>query len=338
MVTLKDIAKRAGVNISTVSKALNDSKEISLKKKREIKKIAESLNYSPNFSARALVGKGTSSIGVIFPEIRSNYYARIFNYIESEMKATNFTLIMGTTNFELVNEIKYIQVLSTRRVDGIVLVASMNKEIEKTIDIIHSKYKIPFLLIESFIKPRKYDYIMIDNQYGIDLAVDYFYKLGFKTIGYVADTISAKTRLQWFIEAIKRKGLPYNKRHVKIGEERFEIGGYLRMQEMLAEPDCPEAIFASYDHIAIGAMKAVHEAGLTIPDDISFIGFDNIRESEYLYKPLTTIEPPIKQMVEIGMRTLIEKITGNKNTNTQHISLNPELVIRETTRKFQQVR
>jgi DNA-binding LacI/PurR family transcriptional regulator len=331
MVTLKDIAKKAGVNISTVSKALNDNKEISRGKREEIKRIAEELNYSPNISARTLVGKGSNSIGVIFPEIRSNYYAKMFYYIQNELEDTNFSLIMATTNFELANEKKYIQVFSTRRVDGIVLVASMNKEIENTLNSILKKHHIPFLFIESFIKSKTYDYITIDNRYGVDLAVGYFHKLGFTNIGFICETLSAHTRHKWFIEALEKRGLVANMRHIKNGEERFELGGYLRMQELLAEPDCPNAVFVSYDHMAIGAMKAIYDKGLRIPEDISLIGFDNIRESEFLIKPLTTVAPPIKEMVGIGIKTLLDKIEHKEKKVAQHISLHPELIVREST-------
>ena len=332
MIRLKDIAQKAGVNVSTVSKALNDSKEISSEKKSEIKKIAEELNYRPNLSARALVGKGTNSIGVILPEIRSNYYARMFNYIENDVSGTDYSLIMGTTHFKLENEIKYIQVLSSRGVDGIILVASMNDEIEKTLDSVLKKYKIPFLLIESFIRPRNYDYIMIDNRYGVDLAIDHFYNLGYREIGFISETIADKSRLKGFIEALEKRGLTCRESYLKSGEERFEIGGYLRMMEMLEEPDYPKAIFAAYDHMAIGAIKVIHEKGLRIPEDISIIGFDNIRESEFLIPPLTTVAPPIKEMVDIGMKTFLDKIERKENSIVQHVSLNPELIIRKTTR------
>jgi LacI family transcriptional regulator len=331
MVTLKDIAAKAGVNISSVSKALNGSKEISPQKTMEIKQIARELNYMPNLSARALAGKGTCSIGVILPEIQSNYYACIMNNIETELSTADYSIIISTTNFDLKNEIRYLDILCSRAVDAILLIGAMNEGIEDYASLIEAKYNIPILFLESFIELRNHDYIMIDNRFGISLAVEHLKKIGFSQIGFISEDISARTRLRWFKDALKDNGLDFLKRFVKIGPERFELGGYRRMKELLAEPDHPKAVFASYDDMAVGALKAIHDAGLRVPEDISIIGFDNIRESEFLLTPLTTIVPPIKEMVSIGIKLLLEKIAAPRSAMSHRLILKPNLIVRSST-------
>ncbi len=320
------------MNVSTVSKALNNSPEISESKREEIKAIARELNYLPNLSARALVGKRSNSIGVILPEIRSNYYATMFNHIEEAVNGTGLSLIMGTTNFNVANEIRYLNVLSSRQVDGIILIASMHGEIEESLNLIAEKYNIPILLIESFIDSPSHDYIMIDNRYGINLAIKYFKQCKHERIGFISETISARTRLPWFRETMKENGYAIFEKFIKIGEERFELGGYLRMKELLQQKTAPDAVFVSYDHMAIGAMKAAYELGFRIPEDIAIIGFDNIRESEYLYKPLSTISPPIKEMVQIGMNLLSDRMNNTTGSAPQHITLKPTIFLRGTTK------
>lgn len=330
MVTLKDIAKRAGVNISSVSKALNDSHEISEEKKKEIRIIADELNYIPNLSARALAGKASNSIGVILPEIASNLYARMMNGIENELNNSNYSIIMSTTNFQIESEVKMLHLFCSRAVDGILLIGSLNKDIEDHVTIIKKKYDIPIILLESHFELSKHDYVTIDNQYGIDLAIKHFKKRGYQRIGYISDDISASARLRLFKSAMVKNDLTFENKYVKTGPERFELGGYLRMKELLATPDFPRAVLASYDDVAIGAIKAIDEAGYNIPGDIAIIGFDNIRVSEYLSRPLTTIVPPIEEMVSIGVRVLIDIILAAKPGLNYKLVLKPSLVLRET--------
>jgi DNA-binding LacI/PurR family transcriptional regulator len=330
MVTLKDIADKAGVNISSVSKALNHSKEISESKKKEIQRIAAELNYIPNLSAKALAGKGTNSIGVILPEIRSNSYARIMNCIETELNDTSYSIIMSTTNFRLDSEMEMLNVLCSRAVDGIILIGVMHEGIEDYVTEIRKRHGVPVLFLESHIALKQHDYINIDNKYGIDMALKHFKSIGHQEIGFISDSISAGARLPLFKEAMAENNLTLTNKNIRIGEERFEIGGYLRMKEFLKEGSFPGAFFASYDDMAIGAMKAVEEAGLSIPADISIIGFDNIRVAEYLTKPLTTIVPPIEEMVSIGVRLILDKISSNESRLPNRLILQPSLAIRET--------
>jgi DNA-binding LacI/PurR family transcriptional regulator len=331
MVTLKDIAKKAGVNISSVSKALNDSNEISEEKKKEIRGIAAELNYIPNLSAKALAGKGTNSIGVILPEIRSNYYARIMNCIETELNGSLYSIIMSTTNFSLDAEIEMLNLLCSRAVDGIIIIGVMHEGIEEYVTEIKKRHGVPVLFLEPHIELKQHDYIMINNKYGIDLAVKHFKKMGHQEIGFIGDSFSASARLPLFEDVMNENGLSIKKKCIKVGDERFELGGYLRMKELLKKASIPKAVFAAYDDMAIGAIKAIEEAGLIIPDDISIIGFDNIRVSEYLSLPLTTIVPPVEEMVSIGVRILLDKVKNKNMSLPYKLILQPNLIVRETT-------
>ncbi len=331
MATLKDIARELNIHPSTVSRALNNSSEVGEKTKKRVRETADRLNYVPNLSARALVGKSTRLIGVIIPEFRSNYYVNLINNIETELKQNNYSFILGKTNFEPKNAIYYINIFSQRKVDGLIITGPIFKDINKSLDLIQKNYRMPILMMEAFMEYPHYDYVNIDNAYGIEEAVKYLITRGCKNFGYIGDKLSSNKRFPYLKEALSHCGLKIKKEFVKVGSERFEEGGYLRMKELLEQKTLPEVLFASYDHMALGAMKAIHEAGLRIPEDISIFGYDNINECEYMYKSLTSISQPIREMTKIGINSLIEKIENKEESSVHHITLKPKLIVREST-------
>lgn len=334
MATLKDIARKAGVNVSTVSRALNGSNQINEETRRIIKNLAVEMNYIRDISAKVMAGKRSKSIGVIVPEMGSNYFAQILNSIEAELKDNGYSLIVGMTHHDYRNETHYLKIFSIRKVDGIILTGSMYKDIEKYLLNIKDNHNIPMVLMQPDIDFPDYDCIMIDDMTGFNAAVKLLADQGHKDIGFIADEVSSKMRLHVFKAALAQNGLKLNDRFIKVGKEMFEQGGYLQMREMLKQKELPTAIVAAYDYIAIGALKAMNENGLKVPDNISIVSYDNIRESAFLVPSLTTISPPIKEMAKIGVKLLIDKIENKENKVIQHISLKPELVIRDTTRKI----
>lgn len=331
MVTLKDIAKRACVNVSTVSRALNDSEEIGKETKDAIRHIAEQLNYKPNLTARALVGKGTNSVGIILPEVRSNYYAQIANYIESELKTYGYSMLIGLSEFETNEEAHYLDVLASHMVDGILMVSVMKPSIREKLKKASESFRIPIVMMDCYQKIQGFDRFSIDENYSLLVSIEHFKNSGLKRIGFISDEIAASARYKCFLCAMKKCDLDVDPDLVRIGKERFERGGYLRMKEILASGKKADGVFAAYDNMAIGAMKAATDSGLRIPDEISFIGTDNIRESEYLFTPLSTISRPLKEMTKISIARLIDRIETQASSDPVDVVLSGELILRDTT-------
>lgn len=265
-----------------------------MKKKQEIRNIAASLNYTPNYYAKALAGKETKTVGVIVPEISSNYYATMIGAIEMGLQDHGYSLIIGMSHHEWKLENHYLNVFWNRKVDGILIAGSMHNEITPTINRIHSD-NIPIVLIHSFIDYQNYDYVAIDDSYGIGQAIQLFKKQGHRHIGYIASELASRFRLQILKKIIHDNGLILNEKHIKIGKEANEYCGYKYMKELINEGDMPTAILAAYDDIAVGAMRALYEYKYRVPEDISIIGYDNIRQSAFLRCPLTTISPPVEK-------------------------------------------
>ncbi|WP_214627444.1 LacI family DNA-binding transcriptional regulator [Paenibacillus agaridevorans] len=333
MVTIKEIAKAAGVSPATVSRALSGSDKVTNKTRKLIERLADELNYMPNYSAKALIGKGTSLVGLIVPEISSNYFAQVIEYVESALYNRGYSLIMGTTGWDLNKGLETLKLMIGRNVDGIIYADNSNMETGAYFQAERRLDNFPIVLLNRYGGTLTHESVVVEEAYGIDLLVKHFAKLGHRAIGYLGEEKSTAVRLPLFKQALSNAGLPYEEKFIKAnGTERFEEGGYLRMKELLAEDRLPTAVFATYDYFAIGALRAAHEAGLNIPRDLSIAGFDNIRETGYMIPTLTTVSPPIREMSNRAVDILIEKINNPGSGNNHAVTaVYPSLIEREST-------
>lgn len=333
MITIKEVAKAAGVSPATVSRALAGSDRVTEKTRKLIEKIAHELNYTPNFSAKALIGKGTNLVGLIVPEISSNYFAQVIEYAEAALHKKGYTLIIGTTAWDLQKGLETLKIMMGRHVDGIIYADNSNMDTGVLFQSEQRLADYPLVVIGRYGGMHLQESVVVEEAYGISLLVKHLADLGHTSIGYLGEEKSSRVRLPLFQQALQQAGLPYCEAFIKAnGTERFEAGGYLRMKELLAEGTLPTAVFATYDYFAIGALRAAHEAGLRVPEDLSITGFDNIRETEFLVPSLTTVSPPIMEMTQRAVDILIEKIqkpeSRQKHATT---SVYPELIVRESS-------
>ncbi len=333
MATLKDIALKAEVTVSTVSRALNGNSEIKKATRDRIVQIARELNYISNKNETYFCGSTLKTIGLICPEIRGNFYSSLVNTMEVEIKEAGYTMILGLTNFKSEEELRYLDLFEKKNVDGIVFITTMNDSIKEELVNFKARCSIPLIQLANVFEVEEYDCIRFDDKLGVTLAVEHLLDLGHADIAYIGENLT-KDRQKHFVDALKKHGIKINNDFIKSGEERFEEAGYLRMKEILATEDkLPTAIFASYDDVAIGAMRAIYESGRKIPEDISVIGIDNIYLTSYLYKSLSTISNPTNEMMNIAIRILLDKIEDKGNKVIQHVVVKPELIIRESTGK-----
>jgi LacI family transcriptional regulator len=294
------------------------------------RKLADELGYIPNENARVLAGERSKTIGIILPEIDCNYYASVVGCIENKLKLNGYSLIIGQTGFEYANELHYLKLFTGKNLDGMIIDLYNAEEFIQHHSLIKNIIKVPVVFIESPCGLSEYDAIEIDNRYGVELAINHLVSLGHRRIGFVGEAISSRIRLPAFISALEKNGILPDRRLIRDGKERLEEGGYLRMRELLNLPDPPTAVFASYDTMAHGALKAIAEHGLKVPGDISVVGFDNIRESAFFNVPLTTVAPPVMEMGENAVSLLLDK-AQNSGGCRQHISMKPKLVVRGST-------
>ena len=326
MVTLKDIARIAGINVSTVSKALRNSSDIKRDTVAKIKKIAADIGYE----IKEELENGSRLIGVICPEIRSNYYSKLVCSIEEEAKKNGYTIVIGFTNFNRKNEEYYLEHFSNAKARGIIFI-SENQTLNEILGRYIVNNDIPLVIIASNAETLNFDYIMIDDDKGVRLVLDHLVTLGHRDICYIGDRLCS-TRLAVFKTVMQEYQIKLPEPWIKVSNERFEECGYKMMNEVFKNEKIPTAVFGAYDDITIGAMKAIYERNLSIPGDISIAGIDDIYISQFMYPELTTVSAPICELAEIAIAILFKKINNRSYKVYQTVKIAPDLIVRKSTR------
>jgi LacI family transcriptional regulator len=327
---MKDIAKRANVSVVTVSRAFNNKPDISKETKEHILNIAEKLNYSPNVLAQSLVTKDTRTIGVIVPNVSDPFYSRIIDGISNEVSASGYNMDLCSSHEDSEEELVLIKLLRGKQVSGMII-----NPIQEDKRYIHelNNSPLPFIFVNRYSEEIKNDYVMNDNQYGSYLVIDHLIKIGRKNIIYfcVRPNVSVgEKRIDGCRKAVRDNGLPDSALRV-ISCDRSIGSCYKMVKELISNNDKMDALYLWDDLLAVGAIRAIYESNLKIPDDIALVGYDDIEVAEYLYPPLTTVRQPTIQIGQMAARILIEKLESEIETESKQIVLKPELVIRNTT-------
>jgi DNA-binding LacI/PurR family transcriptional regulator len=330
MARLKDIASLTGVSVSTVSKALRGRDDINPQTREQIVEAAVRLKYVPR--RRHTPGdpsQASGTIGVICPEIRSGYYAGIITALESFLRRRGFGMFLGFTDFLYPREAALLEHFRRQAVSGIVCVTE-HERIEYDLRTFRQTHEVPVVVLATVVAVEDFDSVKVNDELGVRMAVRHLHGLGHTRVGFVGDSVSRQRR-DAFCSSLRQCGIPVREEYLRMGPERFERGGYLRMKELLSARLPPTGVLAAYDDVAIGAMRAVSEAGLRVPQDVSIVGIDGIEVGEYLPTGLTTVACDAVEMAEAAGRILLKK-TGNRSfAVVQHVEVNPQLIVREST-------
>lgn len=327
MVTLKDIAQKVGVNTSTVSRALNDSPSISEEMREKICQAAQEMGYS-------LRGRGGRempewcAVGLIIPEATSEYYSKLAHLTQDRLAQRGYSCMIQLTNFSSASLLSAIHAMARIRVKCLLIVLDAEETVsDKVMDAIH-RSGLPVMLVTSDYLPKiDVDCIHFDENIGMRAGVEHLVQQGYQRIAFLGERMT-ESRCIAFEQAMEEKGLPT--RLVAVGKERGELGGYLRMKELLGMQERPDAVFAGYDLMAIGAIHALHEAGLSVPGDVAVMGFDDCTVARYVEGGITTIANPSEDLVSIAVNILLKRMQA-PNRARQQIALRPRLIIRKTT-------
>lgn len=318
----KKIAQLANVSVSTVSKALSGSKEVSDELAKRIIDIAISGGYFEEKGKRKIeyANEKELSIAVVCPEIVSVEYAREITAIKSAVEARGAVVSVYVYDFDSEKLKKIIKTLTVRNcADGIVLFP-MNNSIFET--------SIPIVSISS--QSCKYDSVSCKNEAYFDEIVSYLKNLGHKRIAFVGERLTV-SKLEAFRRSMEKFGLTCNEDDIYTISERFERIGYAAAEEMLKK-ELPTAVVCAYDEIALAMIHSFKDHGIAVPDEISVVGINDIPSAAYSQLPLTTVRTFQEDQWEIVVKLLYDKIFG-KSQIVQHITVDPELVIRKSTGK-----
>jgi LacI family transcriptional regulator len=329
MVTIKDVARVAGVSPSTVSRALNDSPLIREETKDRIRRIARELGYERNELARGLVKGSFQTLGLLVPDITNPFFAEITRGVGKAAHAAGYGVILCNTEGDPDRERSYISLLRRKRVDGLVIASvTVDAPCLKSL----SRSKTPVVLVSRLSRDLKIPYVGVDDRLGGRLATEHLVGLGHERLGFIggpADVQASIDRLAAFQEVLAENRIPLRKSWV-IFTEFTQRAGYEAGLRLLGRKRRPTAVFAANDVIALGVLQAAEELGLRIPDDVSLVGYDDISYAALPRIELTTVAQPSFEIGRLAAEWLLALIGGRRKRVYSRL-LRPELKIRRTT-------
>jgi LacI family transcriptional regulator len=328
MPTLHDVARVASVSIATVSATLNQTAYVSPALQERVRKAVTEVGYHPDAIARSLKTRTTKTLGLIISDISNPFFTSVIRGIEDVANARGYTLVLCNTDERLEKEQAYVQLLRSRRVDGVIMAPVGGAE--DYIDF-ESAVGAPVVFIDRRV-PARADVVVVDNAHGAREVIRYLLDLGHRRIGVITGLPKISTseeRLAGYQDALREAGLSADPALRKVGDSRLE-GGYQAAQELIAMASRPTAIFATNNLMAIGLMRAVAERGLRCPNDISVACFDDFEWASVFHPRLTTVAQPTYEMGSKAAEFLLARLTGPPIDDTQECVLTPTLVIRDS--------
>jgi LacI family transcriptional regulator len=334
--TIQHVAEKAGVSITTVSRVLNGKAEkyrISQKTKEKVVKTASDLGYIPDQLARGLRIKRTNTIGLIIPDISNPFFSTIARNIEINARRAGCSIILSDCQEDSQLEIESVRLLRGRKVDGF-LVCPVGEEYEHLAALVDNN--IPLVTIDRKFPELKCSSVTSDNYQGAFDAVSYFIENNHRIIACIQGKVNTTVndeRVQGYRDALAKYQLPVDDSLI-IGESFGKKNGYIGAKILLSRKPRPTAIFSASNLISLGAMSAILEDGLQIPNDISMISFDDQPYSDYLIAPMTTVTQQTSEIGQIAFTLLQNQIANENQQQIEKIVLKTKLILRKSVRRL----
>lgn len=328
---IAEIARRANVSTATVSRTLNQSGPVKAATARKVWRAVTALNYYPNSHARTLVSGRSRLIGLIVSDITNPFFPELIRTFEDLAAQKQYDLLMTSTNYDTSRMTTCLRRMLERKVDG---VAMMTSEMDMSLIKELAKRSLPIVFMDVGQMGPRMSHVSIDYGNGIRQAVDHVVDLGHRNIGFISgplDLHSARTRRQAFVDGLRHHRILLDRRLVREGTHTAE-GGEKAMKELLKLAKLPTAVVCSNDWTAIGALHAIHAAGLRVPEDVSLVGFDDIPLTSYTTPTLTTVRMSARDVGATAFQALFSLI-GEQHLEGDVYQVPTRLVVRESTAK-----
>ena len=329
-VTLKDVAKAAGVSYATVSRALSSSSQIGSETRERVLKLCDEMGYTTNFVARSMVTKRTNLIGLVVPAVDNQFMSELAYHAEVSARSHGYNIMLCDSGPDLRQEKTVVKLLLGRQVDGILIIPQSSRSYESLKPYLD---QTPTVFLSENLRDQPQSYVAVDNSRGTYLGTQYLYELGHRDILYFGQRQSTthQLRAEGYLKACQELGLA--PRYFNSEYTRSSIqGGYQLAKELFQKPLDYTAIFASTDSNALGVLTAADELGIDIPGRLSLIGFDNISATALSRIDLTTIDQPKKAMAVQAVDMLRDKIEHGTQGYVHQILL-PTLIRRGTCKE-----
>jgi LacI family transcriptional regulator len=333
-VRLKDIARDMGLSTVTISKVLRGHSDISEETRKRVLKRMKEMDYQPNFAARALITGRTWTVGLVVPDLLHPFFAEVAKAISAEIRGHGYSLMITSSEEDPELERQEIEGLLARRVDAL-LIASAQSKID-SFRLVEER-KVPYVLIDRRFKGHPANFVGVDDEAVGLLGAGHLIEQGCRRVAHIRgpETSTALGRLKGYKRALAAHQLAPLAQHIipigSSGDDRGEPGGYEAARKLLATDPRPDGIFCFNDPVALGAMRAILDAGLRIPDDIAVVGCGNVRYSDFLRVPLTSIDQDSfaigTHAAELALSLVAAKATAAPKTEL----VTPRLMVRAST-------
>lgn len=327
--TMREVAQLASVSVQTVSCVVNNTGSISPETRERVLQAIEQLNYHRDPIARSMRTGRTQLIGLLVLDITNPVLARIASAIEAAAYTRSYGVLLYNVSLDKRREHAYLKAVAERLVDGLIIVNAVDRD--KTFADIQ-KSAFPTVLVDCLATPS-IPSVSVDNHQGAYLVTSHLAQLGHQRIAHLSGAPAlevARQRILGYQQALHDYGLAYSQIIHPPNNHWDYRSGYVAMQQLLRTAPLPTAVFVAGDQMAIGAYRALAEAGVCVPDDMSVIGFDDIEAASYITPPLTTIRQPLEEMGQRALALLFELLDSGQAASRQ-IILPPELILRQST-------
>jgi LacI family transcriptional regulator len=325
LVTIKDVAREAGVSVATVSRVWNEAAFVSTATRQRVAAVAARLGYSPHGAARSLITRTTHALGVLLPDLYGEFFSEIIRGIDHTAQASGYHILVSSSH-DSKDEIDAALRTMRGRVDGMII-KSPDLEARRTLQTLQGSF--PVVLLNGGAEAKAFDTITIENHEGAREMTRHLIARGHRRIAMVCGpqrNYDAAERLRGYHTALTESGIEHEASLVVRGDFS-ELSGYGAVSQLLELEPRPTAIFAANDSMAIGALSALREAGMRVPDDVAVAGFDDIPLARYMNPPLSTVHVDISQLGERAAALLLASLRKG-NRPHQQLQLSTTLVIR----------
>jgi LacI family transcriptional regulator len=331
VITIYDIAEKAGVSAMTVSRVINNTGRISEETRKRVRKVMEELHYIPNALARSLVSQKTNLLSLLITDITNPFYTTLARGAEDAAKKAGYRLLFANSDEDYVKEKDYVDMILSTRVDGVLFAPAGDHSLENLQQL--QKHQIPFVVLDREIPGIDADVVLGDSKEGARNLVEHLITRGHRRIALVnglQDVSTARLRYTGYLEAHRLNGLAIDDSLViHLGFRDFHDDSALDDLFALGEP--PTAIFAANNMLAVGVIQSLRQRGLQVPRDISVVCFDDFGPAGAINPFLTVASQPAYQFGQLGMQLLIERIEGDSVNEARRIMLPSELIVRSST-------
>lgn len=332
MATIYEVSRLAGVSLATVSRVINDSGRVSEKTRKKVLAAMEQLHYRPNTIAQSLASNRSNCVGVLVSELHGPFFGAMLTAIEKSLRSAHKFVIFAAGHSDKASEREGIRFLVSRNCDALILHA---ESISDKYLLEHREAPTPFVLINRSVPGMSENCITLNNERGGYLASRYLLQMGHREIAYVSGPLSwgdAQDRLAGHRRALAEFSVDFDERLLVEGDYH-EAGGSNALNRLLDQEIPFSAVACANDEMAVGAMTVARDRGLSIPGDLSFVGFDNAPMSRYIFPKLSTIDYPIGDMSRMAVRWVLKNVYQEEGAGIQHV-FEPSLLVRDSVRRF----